>query len=146
LNYPGITMTARINRFTVSCNHASVYLPHGAHLHEYSVSTGRLRNKFTGHFERVVCCATNPATQDVYSAGVDRHILVWTPAMDERSYAAELEEEKAASAIERQNQLEAQDAADQEAQMRVMQPIRPAAAAAAALGPRPDEDAWSDED
>lgn len=137
-------MSARINRFAVSCNGASLYFPNGLSVSEYDLASGRVKQQLRGHFERVVCCATNAATQDVYSAGVDRQILVWTAADDERAADDDTEEERATAAAERERLRAAQEAADQEAQMRIMQPSRPAAAAP--LGPRPDEDAWSDED
>jgi hypothetical protein len=128
LNYGGISVGTRTNRFSVSCNDASVFFPNNLHLHEYDVFTGRLLRKFKGHFERILCCTTNPVTQDVYSAGIDRHILVWTPKADEQTYAKEELEEQDELATVRQREMEAQDIADREAQMRIMQVRRGASA------------------
>ena len=119
LNYGVTGPPAKDVRFSVSVDNRSIFLPVRQHLHQYDVASGRLLRKFVGHFDRVLCSAMNEATQDLYSAGVDRNILVWTPKADEAKYEED-EEERDREEDARRRDMEAQEQDDRELQMRIV--------------------------
>ena len=94
-----------------------------------------------GHLAAACAVATNPDTQEVYTGGADRHVLVWRAALtrsrlagrrrrrDERGFRDE-DESRIASAIENG----------------VFAPFRASAESRARAAAAADEDDWSDED
>lgn len=138
VNYSGLGSVYRSTRFAMSTHGDFIYFPSGPHVLQFDTCSGRLHARLQGHFDRVVCCSVNPSTQDVYSAGVDRHILVWTPSEEERNADpdADREDDEQIDAA-RRREAEAEQHAQREYQLRLVRERH---------GPLPDEDAWSDDD
>jgi len=151
VNYPGVTVVHRLNRFCLSSNGRYIFFPNHLSLYQYTLNTGRLYAKLNAHMDRVTCCTTNPTSNDVFSAGCDRHILVWSKKPQDRQ--VEEEEEEAEARETRRREQEAQDIMDR-AQMEVMRRPPPSSAAGSVAQALPpprrlpvaDEDAWSDDD
>jgi WD40 repeat protein len=90
LHFPQIQSTARNTRFCIARDEY-LFVPSGLTLNQYQASTGLLTNKFTGHFDRITCAVVNSKVGEVYSAGMDRAILVWT--MEKQSQNDEQDEQ-----------------------------------------------------
>lgn len=166
VNYHGAAQPHRINRFALSSDGRALFYPSGRGVLHFRVADGQQGRALQGgHLERVHAVAANDNTQEVYSAGADRHVLVWEPRPPAHSPGDDdlLEERERREEAEREAESVLQR--DAEAHMRLLQPRGPrsvppppppagaAAAAAAAVAPGggrgqldADRDYWSDED
>ena len=56
-----------------------VYVPHESHIEVFNVHNGDKVDTLRGHYNQINTCLFDVNQQDLYSAGNDRNILVWTP-------------------------------------------------------------------
>jgi len=92
-----------------------------------------------GHLAAACAVATNPDTQEVYTGGADRHVLVWRAAATRSSLAGRRRRRD-----ERGQQNESRIAAAIE--NGIFAPFRASAESRARAAAADDEDDWSDED
>ena len=159
VNFAEASSAHRINRFALSQDGRHLFYPQGSALLQLDVHSGRLLQRHKAHFDRVMCVAANPATQEVYSAGADRQIVVWAPR-DRGVLTAQQREAERAEEAERARLLaEQQSLSDRESQLKLLASMErrriggsaAAASSSSAAAPRKkvlkaDEDAWSDSD
>lgn len=56
-----------------------IFVPSETDVVVFELHTGMRVNTLLGHFNSANCCAYNTLTQELYSGGNDRNILLWTP-------------------------------------------------------------------
>ena len=56
-----------------------LFVPNYGDVEVYDIFSGLLVRTLRGHFNQVNCCLFLPHWQELYTAGNDRNILVWTP-------------------------------------------------------------------
>lgn len=122
-SFHGLSQCKSTTRFTVAANHRSLFIPtNTTHIHQYSLDTGRMIARFSGHYQPVRVCLSNPFNQDLYSCGGAEEIFVWTCKQQNEAteqIETRMNEERNEEKTERQLEDEAQDMADREAQMSV---------------------------
>ncbi|PRP84326.1 DNA excision repair protein ERCC-8 [Planoprotostelium fungivorum] len=59
-----------------------VYHPYRSDISCYHIHTGEKVDTLSGHLDSVRACTYHTSKEELYSAGVDENILVWTPADD----------------------------------------------------------------
>jgi WD40 repeat protein len=89
-HFPNIASTMRNTRFAIARDEF-LFVPSGLQLNQYSTASGGFLQKFNGHFDRICAVAVNPSAGEVYSAGMDRAILVWA---EEKGQEIDEKEEK----------------------------------------------------
>ena len=55
------------------------YVPHEGHIEMFNAQNGDKIDTLRGHYNQVNACLYDADKQELYSAGSDRNILVWTP-------------------------------------------------------------------
>ena len=165
VHYQGAAQPHRINRFAISPDARTLFYPSARAVLAFRVADGQQGPPLQGgHLERVHAVAANDNTQEIYSAGADRHVLVWEPRPP-RAPAADDPDEELERRERAEREEESQRDADREALMRLMRPreqrsapppvVGAAAGAAAPAAAAPgrgrsqldaDRDYWSDED
>lgn len=162
VNYAEASSAHRINRFALSQDGRQLFFPQGSSLLQLDVHSGRLLHRHKAHFDRVMCAAVNSASQEVYSAGADRQIVVWAPR-DRGVLTAQQREDERAEEAERARVLaEHQSMSDRESQLKLLARMErgrlegyaassSSSSAHTLAGARrkvlrADEDAWSDSD
>jgi len=94
VNFSEIKNTAkkRALQFAVSKDGNFVYHPNGHTIGVYEVQTGRLVNVLQGHVGNVNCIVFHPKDEELYSAGTDNVILMWSGWEKEAKEAMEDED------------------------------------------------------
>jgi len=72
------TANQRALQFAVSKDGNFVYHPNGHTIGVYEVQTGRLLNVLQGHIGNVNCIVFHPKDEELYSAGTENVILMWS--------------------------------------------------------------------
>jgi len=55
------------------------FVPSGAHILVLEVATGALLATLRGHFEHIAAVALHTTLHELYSGGLDKQIVAWTP-------------------------------------------------------------------
>jgi WD40 repeat protein len=76
-NFAGIMNKSRNSRFTLSLDSKTVIIPNNLQLCLYSTESGEMKKQLSAHFDRIIATQQNEITGEIYSAGVDRNILIW---------------------------------------------------------------------
>lgn len=64
------------------CSHDVLLIPNQSSIDMFDIYTGEKIDRLKGHYNSVNCVKFHSPTQDVYSGGNDRNILIWTPDTD----------------------------------------------------------------
>lgn len=59
-----------------------VFLPADNNIETFNIQTGEALTTLRGHYYQVNSCVYNSNTQELYSCGNDRNILMWIPETD----------------------------------------------------------------
>lgn len=69
--------------FAVSadCEEDLIFMPNEVNrsVDVFNMISGKKLNSLTGHYLSVNCCVYHPEKHELYTAGSDRNILIWTP-------------------------------------------------------------------
>ena len=87
---------------TENCSEDVLFVPSFGDISMYDLFSGDQINTLRGHFNQVNCCYFHPWSQELYSAGNDRNILVWCPETGtETAYEEYIKEENEAKRVGR---------------------------------------------
>ena len=64
-----------------SCNQDLIFMPNDSKrsIDALNMISGKREFSLTGHYSYVNCCLYHPELNELYSAGNDRNILIWSP-------------------------------------------------------------------
>lgn len=79
VHYEEAVATPSIRRFSISNNDHVLFYPVGEKILGYDLLHGDSISQLSGHFDSVTSTAYHPFHQELYSAGKDKNIIVWTP-------------------------------------------------------------------
>ncbi|XP_063396376.1 DNA excision repair protein ERCC-8-like [Mytilus trossulus] len=85
INYGNVPNdTKKLVQLSVSngCSPDVLFIPNRSNIDMFDVYSGEKIDRLKGHYNSVNCCKFHSPTQDVYSGGNDRNILIWTPDTD----------------------------------------------------------------
>ncbi|XP_052264673.1 DNA excision repair protein ERCC-8-like isoform X2 [Dreissena polymorpha] len=95
VNYISVSNRSKKSlQFAVSsaCNRDLVFMPNDTKrnpcIHALDMMSGKNLYTLTGHYSSMNCCLFHPDFHELYSAGMDRNILVWTPKLDDTGYSS----------------------------------------------------------
>ena len=76
--------TKKLVQLSVStgCSPDVLFVPNRSNIDLFDIYTGEKIDRLKGHYNAVNCCKYHESTQNLYSGGNDRNILIWTPATD----------------------------------------------------------------
>lgn len=76
--------TKKLVQLSVSrgCSPDILFVPNRSNIDLFDIYTGEKIDRLKGHYNAVNCCKYHESTQDLYSGGNDRNILIWTPETD----------------------------------------------------------------
>lgn len=64
------------------CSPDVLFIPNHSNIDMFDIYTGEKIDRLKGHYNSVNCVKVHHPTQDLYSGGNDRNILIWTPDTD----------------------------------------------------------------
>uniref|UniRef100_A0A8C4QGQ3 DNA excision repair protein ERCC-8 n=1 Tax=Eptatretus burgeri TaxID=7764 RepID=A0A8C4QGQ3_EPTBU len=95
VNYGKVRIKRHVNlKFCISsgCSPNVAFVPTDSNISVLDIHSGQLLHELVGHYGIVNCCVYHPLFQEVYSAGSDCNILVWTPDLGRCSEADDAED------------------------------------------------------